>query len=111
MNTNQSKFRDKKMEEVLRELASKFLLEESGNNSLITVTSVKVSGDLKYATIYFTTYPEGSENFALEFLKRKRSDFREYIKENSRIARVPFIDFEIDLGEKNRQLIDNISNS
>lgn len=98
------------MEEVLRELAGKFLLEESSGKALITITSVKVSGDLKNATIFFTVFPEDSEESALNFAKRKRSEFKEYLKNNSGLARLPFIDFEIDLGEKNRQLIDNISN-
>jgi len=102
-------FRDKKTEEVLREMASKFLLEESAGPALITVTSVKVSGDLKLAKIYFTCYPAESEKYVIDFTKRKRSEFRDYIKENSGLQRLPFIDFEIDLGEKNRQKIDDLS--
>jgi len=108
-NSNGPKFRDKKMEEVLRELASKFLLVEASGQSLITVTHVKVSSDLKYATIYFTSYPTDSEKFALDFAKRKRAEFRDFVKDNSRLGRIPFMDFEIDLGERNRQLIDNLS--
>lgn len=108
---NTSNFRDKKTAEVIREYASKFLLEESSGKSLITVTNIKISGDLKHATIYFTVYPADGEKSALDFCKRKRSEFKDYIKDNSGLARIPQIDFEIDLGEKNRQLIDNISNS
>ncbi len=109
-NTNGTKFRDRKVEEVLREMASKFILEESAGPSLITVTHVKVSGDLKNAKIYFTSLPTDSEKFALDFMKRKRSEFRDFLKEKSGLQRLPFIDFEIDLGERNRQLIDDLSN-
>lgn len=103
-------FREEKVAEVIREFAGKFLLEEAGSKSLITVTNIKIGGDLKHATVYFTVYPEDGEKSALDFAKRKRSEFKEYLKDNSGLARIPQIDFEIDLGEKNRQLIDNISN-
>ena len=46
----------------------------------------------------------------LAFAKRKRSEFREYLKKHSALQRLPTVDFEIDYGEKNRQRIDEISN-
>jgi ribosome-binding factor A len=98
--------REERVEEILRELASKFILEEGTKTSLITVTKVKLSPDGAYATILFTVYPETKEHAALEFDKRNRSEFRDCLKEKSRLGRIPFIDFEIDLGEKNRQKID-----
>ena len=103
-------FRDKKIEEVIRELAAKFFLEESSGDGLITVTRVKVTPDTKQAKIFFTVYPPTKEKAVFDFAKRKRAEFRHYMQENSRISRLHFIDFDIDLGEKNRQLIDNISN-
>ena len=103
-------FRDKKIEEVIRELAAKFFLEESSGGGMITVTRVTVTSDTKQAKIFFTVYPPEKEKAVFDFAKRKRSEFREYMQNNSRIARLPFIDFDIDLGEKNRQLIDQISN-
>ncbi len=104
-----AQYRDRKIEEVVREFASKFLLEEGNGTALLTVTNVHSSSDGKFVTIYFTTYPESAEESALNFAKRKRAEFRDYLKHNSGIARIPFIDFEIDLGEKNRQTIDTIS--
>ena len=76
----------------------------------MTVTYVEVSRDEKRATIFFTVFPDKFQKTALEFAKRKRSQFREFVKENSRLGRVPRIDFEIDLGEKNRQKIDFLLN-
>ena len=57
-----------------------------------------------------TVFPEIHEKTALEFAKRKRSEFKEFVKENSKLGRIPMMDFEIDFGEKNRQKIDSLLN-
>jgi ribosome-binding factor A len=102
--------RDKKIEEVIKKCATKFLLEEGSNASLLTVTNVIVSPKFEQATIFFTAFPESKEKTALEFLKRKRGEFKEILKDETRLQRIPFVDFEIDIGEKNRQNIERISN-
>lgn len=102
------KNRDKKIEEVIKKCATKFLLEETSNASLLTVTSVMVTPKFEQATIFFTAFPEDKEKTALEFLKRKRGEFKEYLKSESRLQRIPFIDFQIDIGEKNRQNIERL---
>jgi len=103
--------RQDKVSEVLRELSAEFLSREAGRQSLITVTRVTVSRDLKNATIYISVFPEGSEEHALNFCKRKLSDLREYIKPKIAMKSLPYFDCEIDFGEKNRQNIDRISNA
>ena len=96
--------------EVIRELAGKFLAENSTSKaSLMTVTKVSISPDRANAKIYFTTLPESGEKGALDFAKRHRSEFRQYLKDNSLLSRIPFIDFDIDYGERNRQNIEEIS--
>lgn len=100
--------RDERLKEILRDLGARFLLQNGNNSSLLTVTDVKLSDKGKYATIMFTVFPDSFEKTALEFAKRKRSEFREFVKENSKLGRIPQMDFEIDLGEKNRQRIDNL---
>lgn len=102
--------REKKIEEIIKKSATKFMLEEGSNNSLVTFTHVYVTPESEQATVFFTAFPESREQEALDFLKRKRTDFKHYIKSNTRLQRIPFIDFEIDIGEKNRQKIDKISN-
>lgn len=102
--------RDERLKEILRDLAARFLLQNGNNSSLLTVTSINLTRDGKYATILFTVFPSEFEKTALEFAKRKRSEFKEFIKENSKLGRIPQIDFEIDEGEKNRQKIDNLLN-
>lgn len=112
------------MKEILRDFSARFLNENSNNSSLLTVTKVELTSDGKNATIFFTVFPVKPkvpqliedktgvqfEKTALEFVKRKRSDLRDYLKENSKLGRIPHIDFEIDLGEKNRQKIDELLN-
>jgi ribosome-binding factor A len=95
---------------IIRDLGARFLEEENNGSSLITVTSVELSKDEKCATILFTVFPNKLQKTALEFAKRKRSEFKKYVKDNSTLARVPFFDFAIDLGEKNRQKIDGLLN-
>jgi len=100
--------RSEKITEILRDLGARFLLLHGNKSSLITVTRVVLTGDEKYATIFFTVFPENFEKTALEFAKRKRSEFKGFVKENSKLGRIPMMDFEIDLGEKNRQRIDSL---
>jgi len=100
--------RQEKISDLLKELVATFLLRENNNTSLITVTSASVSPDLKKGTIYITVLPNSKEATALEFAKRKRGEMREYIKKNMQTKVIPFIDIEIDKGEKNRQRIDEL---
>ena len=102
--------RDERFLEIMKDLAARFLLINGNNSSLLTVTRVELTRDKKGATIFFTVFPDSYEKTALEFTKRKRKDFREFLKENSRFGHLPHVNFEIDLGEKNRQRIDGLLN-
>jgi ribosome-binding factor A len=100
--------RDEKVAGLIKELAAQFLGRENNKTSLITVTGADCSPDLKRATIFITVLPDSKEKSALEFAKRKRGELREYIKKNLEIKTIPFLDIELDLGEKNRQKIDEL---
>ena len=102
--------RNERITEIVRDLAARFLEQEGNRSSLITVTNVELSKDAKYATIFYTVFPESFEKTSLEFAKRKRSEFKKFVRENSSLGRIPFFDFAIDFGEKNRQKIDNLLN-
>jgi ribosome-binding factor A len=101
--------KDNKVRDEVRRLAAEFFARESNGTSLITITGVQISDRGSQAKVLFTVLPESSEKGALDFAKRQRTEFREYVMEQSRIGRVPFFDFEIDSGEKNRQAIDRIT--
>ncbi len=101
--------RDEKMKEAIRELAAEFVNHNSNKSSLITVTDVALSDNGRKATIFFTVLPEDKELEALSFFKRLRTEIRGKILKDLDLARPPFIEVEIDRGEKNRQRIDILS--
>lgn len=103
--------KDEKIREVIRELAAEFFSRTSNRQSLITVTNVELLSRGGKAEILVTVMPEAMEEQAIEFTNRQLSDFREYVKEHSRIARIPYFEVKIDIGEKNRQKIDEIGKS
>lgn len=102
-------YRNEKLREAIRETAAEFIERESNGLSLVTVTDVSVSDRGNQATIFFTVLPVEKEKAALDFTKRKRAEFRDFFKSRVRMRSLPFFDFEIDKGEKNRQKIDEIA--
>lgn len=105
MSTN----RDQKLKDIIKEAAALFLQRESNYTSILTVTDISLSDRGNQATIFFTVLPDNKEKAALDFVKRKRAEFREFFKSRARMRALPFFDFEIDKGEKNRQKIDEIA--
>jgi ribosome-binding factor A len=100
--------RNEKVANNIKELAAQFLSRENNRTSLITVTSTTCSPDLKKATIFITVLPDSKENDALHFIERNLGDLREFLKKNMPIKIIPFLNVELDLGEKNRQKIDEL---
>ncbi len=100
--------RNEKVANQIKELAAMFLGRENNRTSLITVTSASCSPDMKRATVFITVLPAVKEKLALEFAKRKCGELREFLKKNMPIKIIPFLDIAIDLGEKNRQKIDEL---
>jgi ribosome-binding factor A len=89
-------------------LAAKYIAEEAGRTTLITPTRANISPDRKNATIFFSVFPTEEGEHALAFLTRHRDDFRESLKK-ARFGVLPFVKFELDYGELNRQRLDDIS--
>ena len=75
---------------------------------MITVTRVLLSPDGKRATIMISVMPQDKEKAAYGFIKRNLGELRKNISKNLKINPVPFLDVEIDEGEKNRQKIDEL---
>ncbi len=98
-----------RMKSLLTEVIATFIREESNPNPLITVTNIGVTPNYREVTVFFTTIPDGGENDALIFLKRKGSELRDYLKKNARLKYIPHINFQIDYGERHRQHIDEIA--
>jgi ribosome-binding factor A len=97
-----------KVESQIAQIAALFIERESNKTALITVTRVEVLDRGRSATIYISVLPENGEESAINFLKRKRHDLRTVIKKGINTINIPFIDVEIDKGEKARQTIDSL---
>lgn len=100
--------RKDKLANLIKETSARFLEEESNRTSLITVTNCEVSEDLKRTTLFITVLPEDKEKAALGFAKRKRKELRDKLKKILNTKTIPFVEIEIDRGEKNRQKIDEL---
>jgi len=96
--------------EALRTAAAEFLSREANRNNLITVTRAEMSGDGKRATIFITVFPESGEAAALKFANRNRGEIGQFLLERTKGMRIPAFEFAIDLGDKNRRRIDELSN-
>mgnify|MGYP000173811747 FL=1 len=95
--------------ESLRTAAAEFLAREANRNSLITVTRAQMSEDGKRAVVYITVFPESAEQAALAFANRNRGELGQFLSERTRGMRIPHFEFEIDLGDKNRRRLDELS--
>lgn len=102
-----------RVESLIRELVAKYIQAEANTDPLITVTRATTAPDYRRVTIFFTTIPEGKEKeeAALAFLKRTGSELRGFVKKNSNLKIIPFIEFSVDYGERHRQHIDEIARS
>lgn len=101
--------RDERAVSILLENAGRYIAREAGRSTLITPTRATFSKDRKNATVFVSVYPEAHEGKALEFLMRHKDLFRNELKKTTRFARLPFIWFEIDKGERARQKFDEVS--
>tara|TARA_Y100001935_G_scaffold241461_1_gene230928 strand:+ start:528 stop:854 length:327 start_codon:yes stop_codon:yes gene_type:complete len=102
----QRKLHSSRLSEEIREQVSEFFNRESNKSSLITVTRVILSDSLKNASILITVYPIEKESDVMAFCKRRATDIRSYLQKHIKTHHIPFLDFQIDDGEKNRQKID-----
>ncbi len=98
-----------KLEEMIKQLAAKFIKIEADKTSLITVMRADISPDLKNSTIYISVLPDSEAEAALNFCKRKMTDFKHYARDHMNLKIIPFFKVELDYGEKNRQRIEEIS--
>lgn len=99
--------RTTKIEEILMRIAAEYIEKESNKTSLITVTRTEITPDLRQAKVFITVYPETKENEVVDFLKRQRSELRDFVKKRMIVKVIPFLDVEIDKGEKARIAIEN----
>jgi len=101
--------KNEKVREAMKHAVAEFLNLESNRLSLITVTDLRLSERRTGATIFLTVLPETKEGDALEFANRRRTALSAYLMKKIDMQRIPRLTFAIDLGEKNRQRIEMLS--
>ena len=97
-----------KLNKELQKAFGEFTERESNRQSLITVTRCDISPDLSNVIVFVSVFPVEQEDQVIKFLNRRKWDAREFIKKKVVIRVIPFVDFQIDYGEKNRQHIDQL---
>ena len=105
-----NKYKDEKMASLISNFAAEYFGQEASKNSLMTITHADILDRGRRAIVYFTTLPREKEAEALDFAKRRSRDFKRFIMNKKTFGFAPNIDFCIDLGEQNRQRIDELSN-
>ncbi|HWO06999.1 MAG TPA: ribosome-binding factor A [Candidatus Paceibacterota bacterium] len=102
--------RQNKVSEEIAHQAGIFLVKfVRAGGSLITVTRADIAPDLKNVTVFVSVLPKSHEEEILHTLKRLRTDFHDYLKDVTVLRDVPTVDFEIDIGEANRQRIEELT--
>ncbi len=94
----------------MRKLFASFIERESNKESLVTVTRCIISNDRKNIDVMISVYPTEHEEKVIQFLNRRKWDARDYMKKRIQTRVIPFVHFKIDVGEKNRQKIDQLLN-
>jgi ribosome-binding factor A len=100
--------RKDKIISMLKKITADFLKEVGNKEFLITVTGFEVSKDLKRAFVKISVYPETKEEDAINIIKNKRKELRNFAMSKTKMKMTPAFDFEVDKGEKNRQRIDKL---
>ncbi len=90
--------RTEKVAEIIKKELSLILLRETNDPSLgfVTVTTVKVSGDLNKAKVYVSVMDKERRQVTLEHLNNAKGHFRSKLAGRLKIRRVPEISFYID---------------
>jgi len=98
--------------EIIAHEAAGFITREAGPASLITVTrAIFTSRSKDRVTVFITVFPDEKIHAALSFLDRQREEFSDHLKKSTRLRPLPRVEFMLDDGEKNRQRVDEISNT
>ena len=98
-----------KAEELYAHLAAEYLSRASNRQSLITVTRAQLAPRLTRGIIFITVFPDSQEDIALAFLSRNIHEFKDFLKTRVDSRALPHFRFAIDRGEKNREILDEIS--
>jgi len=93
---------------IVREVIDKYISRNSGGQSLITITSMVQADKSNHMTVGVSVLPDNKAEAVIDFLKRNATEIRDEIKDKTRMGMIPYLQFELDRGEKHRQEIFDI---
>ncbi len=96
-------------ESLLLRFAAEYIARVANRNTLITPTRAMLSKDRTRATVYVSVFPDSAREAAISFLRRHQRGFFIYLKEEARFGHIPNVHFVFDVGEENRQHLDEIT--
>jgi len=103
-------------EQILRDIAEVFLAEYSFKApDLVTFTHVRLTNDLRYATIFYSCLgDEKKRDAVVEFLQREKKSIRHAVGENLHTRFIPEFTFKFDPsvaeGIKIEKLLNEVKN-
>lgn len=100
--------RQEKINSLIRNLAAEFLSRELDRKTLVSVTKIETSSDLKNAVVFIIVFPEKEEEKILE--KIRPGEFRNFVKENMKTKFLPAFEFRIDESLKKERKMDELIN-
>jgi len=81
---------------------------EIPHDSLITITKIEISPDLKMAKAFISVLPENKKGSALDYLNKNIGLIRKKLKPKIRFYTLPQLSFLIDEGEIKRREVSEI---
>lgn len=84
----------------MQQVLGQGLSDPRAEGAMITVTDLKISPDLKNATVLVSVYPEQKQNLTLHALKHAESHLRHEVSDLVAMKQVPAIRFDLDTSIK-----------
>jgi len=104
-------FRNEKLKNQIMQFSAVFFEENASNISLITITNCEIFEKQKKAILYITALPENKEIEALAYVRRRLGELQEFLQKKMRIRSIPFLEAQIDQGEKAQRRIEELLRS
>lgn len=87
--------RDERATEIIAREAARFIAQEAGSESIITVVRAESAKSGERADVFVSVFPEEKARAALAFLARQREAFSDHLKRRARL-KLPRVDFLLD---------------
>lgn len=95
-----NKHRRANMTEFIKNCAGDFFARNTSGHSLITVTNVYITEDLRHADIFISVLPESKSTAAVNFAKRQRTDLQKFVLNRVKLMHLPLFEIVLDKSGK-----------